>query len=179
MTSAVTTRPSWISQQEPPRCEGTAQAAARGDRPAVRRATGRRSRSSRASTRSWPASWPRSRGAAADPGRAARGHRGPWPFLHRHLASVYAHWFGYRDGAFTRTTDDEAEKAQYAAKITLERELFDAGPRHRGSALTDQYTAADHLDELAATNPAWSTRSSSSSATRPRARRSSGSCSAS
>ncbi|WP_035796601.1 iron-containing redox enzyme family protein [Kitasatospora mediocidica] len=75
-------------------------------------------------------------------------------FLHRHLSAIYAHWFGYRDGAFTRSTDDAAETAQYAAKITLERELFDhwATPTEAPS-LTDQYAAADHLDELAATNP--------------------------
>jgi hypothetical protein len=75
-------------------------------------------------------------------------------FLHRHLASIYAHWFGYRDGAFTRATDDAAETAQFAAKVALERELFDhwATPS-RPPEITDQSAAADHLDELAATNP--------------------------
>ncbi|WP_370415637.1 iron-containing redox enzyme family protein [Streptomyces fradiae] len=75
-------------------------------------------------------------------------------FLHGHLGSIYAHSFGYRDGAFTRHTDDTAEIAQFAAKIALERELFD----HWAAlgdlpTFTDQSEAADHLDELAATNP--------------------------
>ncbi|MFF3596780.1 iron-containing redox enzyme family protein [Kitasatospora indigofera] len=75
-------------------------------------------------------------------------------FLHGHLGSIYAHSFGYRDGAFTRHTDDTAEMAQFAAKIALERELFD----HWAAlgdlpTFTDQTEAADHLDELAATNP--------------------------
>jgi Iron-containing redox enzyme len=75
-------------------------------------------------------------------------------FLHRHLASIYAHSFGYRDGSFTSNVDDEAEKAQFAAKIALERELFDhwASPTAHPE-LTDQFAAADYLDELAATNP--------------------------
>ncbi|WCD86467.1 hypothetical protein KPP03845_102817 [Streptomyces xanthophaeus] len=75
-------------------------------------------------------------------------------FLHTHLGSIYAHSFGYRDGAFTRHTDDAAEIAQFAAKIALERELFD----HWAAVgdlpeFADQLAAADHLDELAATNP--------------------------
>jgi Iron-containing redox enzyme len=77
-------------------------------------------------------------------------------FLHSHLASIYAHWFGYRDGAFTRSTDDAAENAQFAAKTMLERELLDhwAGPFPQAAEqFTDQFAAADHLDELAATNP--------------------------
>lgn len=75
-------------------------------------------------------------------------------FLHRHLATIYAHSFGYRDGSFTSDTNDEAEKAQFAAKIILERELFDhwVNPAPHPE-LTDQFAAADYLDELAATNP--------------------------
>ncbi|KAA2253931.1 iron-containing redox enzyme family protein [Solihabitans fulvus] len=75
-------------------------------------------------------------------------------FVHRHLAEVYAHWFGYRDGAFTRHTDDAAEEALFATKIRLERELFDhwsisdAEPK-----FADQFEAADYLDVVAATNP--------------------------
>jgi heme oxygenase-like protein len=81
----------------------------------------------------------------------AEGHGG---FLHRHLATIYAHSFGYRDGSFTSNTDDEAEKAQFAAKIVLERELFDhwVSPAPQ-LELTDQFAAADYLDELAAANP--------------------------
>ena len=75
-------------------------------------------------------------------------------FLHRHLASIYAHWYGYRDGAATRATDDAFELAQFAAKLGLERELFDhwAAPEPQ-PAFTDQAAAADYLDGLAATNP--------------------------
>ncbi|MGH3623138.1 MAG: iron-containing redox enzyme family protein [Sciscionella sp.] len=75
-------------------------------------------------------------------------------FLHQHLAEIYAHWFGYRDGAFTRHTDDAEEQRLFATKITLERELFqhwastDPEPR-----FADQFEAADYLDDLAATNP--------------------------
>jgi hypothetical protein len=75
-------------------------------------------------------------------------------FLHVNLAEIYAHWFGYRDGPFTTHTDDEAEAALYAAKMRLERELFDhwatAEPHPQFS---DQLEAADYLDEVAATNP--------------------------
>ena len=75
-------------------------------------------------------------------------------FLHRQLAEIYAHWFGYRDGAFTRNTDDAAEEALFTAKIRLERELFDhwvsTDPEPE---FADQFEAADYLDELAATNP--------------------------
>lgn len=75
-------------------------------------------------------------------------------FLHRHLASIYAHWFGYRDGPFTDGVDDAQERALFAAKIDLERELFDhwvkPGPQPE---FEDQFAAADYLDEMAATNP--------------------------
>ena len=75
-------------------------------------------------------------------------------FLHVNLAEIYAHWFGYRDGPFTQQTDDEAETALYAAKMRLERELFDhwltAKPH---PSFSDQLAAADYLDEVAATNP--------------------------
>jgi Iron-containing redox enzyme len=75
-------------------------------------------------------------------------------FLHVNLAEIYAHWFGYRDGPFTAKTDDEGETALYAAKMRLERELFDhwltAKPHPQFS---DQLQAADYLDEVAATNP--------------------------
>ncbi|GGS82168.1 MULTISPECIES: iron-containing redox enzyme family protein [Streptomyces] len=75
-------------------------------------------------------------------------------FLHRHLAAIYAHNFGYRDGAYTRHTDDDGEIAQFTAKISLERELFDhwvtPGDVPR---FDDQLKAADHLDHLAETNP--------------------------
>lgn len=75
-------------------------------------------------------------------------------FLHRHLAEIYAHSFGYRDGAYTRHTDDEAEKAMFSAKITLERELFDHwSTTDPEPEFADQFEAADYLDELAATNP--------------------------
>ena len=75
-------------------------------------------------------------------------------FLHRHLAEVYAYWFGYRDGAFTRHTDDAAEEALFVAKTRLERELFDhwiiTDPE---AEFADQFEAADYLDELAVINP--------------------------
>ncbi|WP_441245525.1 iron-containing redox enzyme family protein [Kitasatospora sp. McL0602] len=75
-------------------------------------------------------------------------------FLHRHLAAIYATWFGYRDGAYTRSTDDAAEIAQYTAKITLERELFDHWVTPAPlPEITDQFEAADYLDVVAATNP--------------------------
>lgn len=75
-------------------------------------------------------------------------------FLHQHLAEIYAHWFGYRDGAYTRHTDDEAEKILFAAKITLERELFDHWATVEPEPeFADQFEAADYLDELAVTNP--------------------------
>lgn len=75
-------------------------------------------------------------------------------FLHRNLASIYAHWYGYRDGACTRATDDAFELAQFAAKIRLERELFEhwATPEP-APRFTDQGAAADYLEQLAATNP--------------------------
>ncbi|MFJ3937641.1 iron-containing redox enzyme family protein [Streptomyces parvus] len=75
-------------------------------------------------------------------------------FLHSHLAAIYAHNFGYRDGAYTRHVDDEGEIAQFAAKVVLERELFDhwATPGDV-PRFEDQLKAADHLDHLAETNP--------------------------
>ncbi len=75
-------------------------------------------------------------------------------FLHRHLAEIYAHWFGYRDGAFTRRTDDQAEETLFATKIRLERELFDHwATTDPEPTFTSQFEAADYLDELAAANP--------------------------
>lgn len=75
-------------------------------------------------------------------------------FLHQHLAAIYAHWFGYRDGPYTRHSDDEAEKILFATKLILERELFDHWATVEPvPTFTDQAEAADYLDELAATNP--------------------------
>jgi hypothetical protein len=75
-------------------------------------------------------------------------------FLHQNLAAVYAHWFGYRDGPYTRHTDDEAEKILFATKIALERELLDHWATVEPvPTFDDQAEAADYLDALAATNP--------------------------
>jgi len=75
-------------------------------------------------------------------------------FLHVNLAELYAHWFGYRDGAFTRHTDDAAELSMYQAKLRLERELFDHWvTAEQSPEFADQHAAADYLDEIAATNP--------------------------
>ncbi|MEO6700222.1 MAG: iron-containing redox enzyme family protein [Jatrophihabitantaceae bacterium] len=75
-------------------------------------------------------------------------------FLHESLAEVYAHWFGYRDGAYIQHDDDAGELALYQAKLNLERDLFEHWARPaRQPELTDQSAAADFLDQQAARNP--------------------------
>jgi hypothetical protein len=75
-------------------------------------------------------------------------------FLHESLGEIYAHWFGYRDGPYTRHTDDDAELALYQAKLRLERELFEHWITPKPAPdFDDQFQAADYLDTVAATNP--------------------------
>ncbi|MEN2420743.1 iron-containing redox enzyme family protein [Streptomyces rimosus] len=75
-------------------------------------------------------------------------------FLHDHLATLYAHSLGYRDGPAAHAPDDDLEIALYAARTRLEHEFLTYGcspapvPDLRG-----QEAAADHLEALAADNP--------------------------
>jgi hypothetical protein len=74
-------------------------------------------------------------------------------FLHSSLAEVYAHWFGYRDGAYTRRPDDAGELALYQAKLSLEREFLEHWtPVLEVPEQADQLGAADFLDEFVTAN---------------------------
>jgi hypothetical protein len=97
-----------------------------------------------------------------DPSRPSEAAQGPPPpsaqdhgeFLHLALAEIYAHLFGYRDGAFTSAQDDDTEARLLTLKIRLERELFDRWlPDGAVPDCGTQEEAAEYLDHLAATNP--------------------------
>ncbi|WP_030025002.1 iron-containing redox enzyme family protein [Streptomyces monomycini] len=75
-------------------------------------------------------------------------------FLHDHLATLYAHSFGYRDGPAAHAPDDDLEIALYAARTRLEHEFLTYGCAPGPlPALRNQEAAADHLEALAADNP--------------------------
>jgi hypothetical protein len=90
--------------------------------------------------------------AALEPLRSSADDHGA--FLHLALAEIYAHLFGYRDGAFTASPDDDIEERLLTLKIRLERELLGHWlPVGDAPEFATQELAAEYLDYLAATNP--------------------------
>lgn len=75
-------------------------------------------------------------------------------FLHEALGEIYPNVFGYRDSPCAETADDDLEVAMFSARVGLEREYLDHWlPFPDVPDFDDQHEAADHLDELAETNP--------------------------
>ncbi|MCC3761582.1 iron-containing redox enzyme family protein [Glycomyces sp. TRM65418] len=75
-------------------------------------------------------------------------------FLHESLGELYPNVFGYRDSPCAETADDDLEVAMFSARVRLEREYLEHWlPFPDVPRFDDQRDAADHLDELAETNP--------------------------